>query len=88
MLLTQYAIILKSHYLFPVMRVLFVCVGNSCRSQMAEAIARSQGISAESAGTHPAKEVSTQALQRFVRNGYRYLRFSTKEYFIYRLEIF
>ena len=44
------------------MRVLFVCVGNSCRSQMAEAIARSQGITAESAGTHPAKEVSTQAL--------------------------
>ena len=60
--MSQYVIILKSHSLFPFMRVLFVCVGNSCRSQMAEAIARSQGMTAESAGTHPAKEVSKQAL--------------------------
>jgi arsenate reductase len=38
-------------------RVLFVCVGNSCRSQMAEAFARAYGsdiLVAESAGLMPA----------------------------------
>ena len=35
------------------MRLLFVCVGNTCRSQMAEAIARDLGQTASSAGTHP-----------------------------------
>lgn len=34
------------------MRLLFVCVGNSCRSQMAEGLARSMGHIADSAGTH------------------------------------
>jgi len=37
-------------------RVLFVCVGNSCRSQMAEALARACGgdvLEAESAGLSP-----------------------------------
>ena len=33
-------------------RLLFVCVGNTCRSQMAEAIARGMGHEAASAGTH------------------------------------
>ena len=37
------------------MRLLFVCVGNTCRSQMAEAIARDLGLSSSSAGTHPPK---------------------------------
>ena len=44
------------------MKVLFVCVGNSCRSQMAEAIARHHGLDAESAGTEPAPSVSGHAL--------------------------
>ena len=44
------------------MRILFVCVGNSCRSQMAEGIAKSLGHDAASAGTHPASEVSKNAL--------------------------
>ena len=35
------------------MRLFFVCVGNTCRSQMAEAIARDLGHEAASAGTHP-----------------------------------
>jgi arsenate reductase len=38
-------------------RVLFVCIGNSCRSQMAEIFARSYGsdvMLAQSAGTSPA----------------------------------
>ena len=33
-------------------RLLFVCVGNTCRSQMAEGIARELGHEAASAGTH------------------------------------
>jgi arsenate reductase len=37
-------------------RVLFVCIGNSCRSQMAEGFARAYGadvLEPESAGLHP-----------------------------------
>lgn len=42
-------------------RVLFVCIGNSCRSQMAEAFARRYGsdvIEAESAGLSPCNIVA------------------------------
>jgi len=41
--------------------VLFVCVGNSCRSQMAEGFARKYGagvVEAQSAGLYPANSVS------------------------------
>ena len=44
----------------PVKRVLFVCVGNACRSQMAEAFARAYGqdaLVAASAGLTPAVAV-------------------------------
>lgn len=44
------------------MRLLFVCVGNSCRSQMAEGLARSMGYSADSAGTHPAEYIASKAI--------------------------
>ena len=40
----------------PIAKILFVCVGNSCRSQMAEAWARQLGqgrVQAWSAGSHP-----------------------------------
>ena len=47
------------------MKVLFVCVGNSCRSQMAEGLARELGLEASSAGTHPATEVAVHA-KRFL----------------------
>lgn len=43
------------------MKVLFVCVGNSCRSQMAEGFARAAGLDAASAGTVPASGVSRTA---------------------------
>lgn len=44
------------------MKVLFVCVGNSCRSQMAEGFARAIGLDAESAGTEPAASVNRRAI--------------------------
>ena len=42
-------------------RVVFVCIGNSCRSQMAEAFARAYGsdiIEASSAGVSPAADIA------------------------------
>ena len=42
-------------------RILFVCVGNSCRSQMAEGFAKHYGkgkVEVKSAGTKPASQVS------------------------------
>ncbi len=52
------------------MRILFVCVGNSCRSQMAEGIARLNGHEAHSAGTHPAGKISTHALTILTNMGH------------------
>ncbi|MCS7186122.1 MAG: arsenate reductase ArsC [Armatimonadetes bacterium] len=43
-------------------RILFVCTGNSARSQMAEGFARAMGIEAFSAGTHPKDEVHPLAI--------------------------
>lgn len=43
-------------------KVLFVCVGNAGRSQMAEAFAKHLGLDAESAGTEPAPRVSSRAV--------------------------
>ena len=50
----------------PKKRVLFVCVGNSCRSQMAEAFARLYGddvLIAASAGIHPAFSVAPDTMR-------------------------
>ncbi len=47
-------------------RVLFVCIGNSCRSQMAEAFARVHGggvIEPSSAGVYPALTVAPDTLR-------------------------
>ena len=44
------------------MKLLFVCVGNTCRSQMAEGLAKSMGFEAASAGTHPGPEVAEHAV--------------------------
>ena len=44
------------------MKLLFVCVGNTCRSQMAEAIARELGFTAASAGTNPGTVVAVNSL--------------------------
>jgi arsenate reductase (thioredoxin) len=48
-----------------VKRVLFVCIGNSCRSQMAEAFARAYGsdvLAPSSAGLSPASIVAPQTV--------------------------
>jgi len=48
------------------MKIAFACVENSCRSQLAEALAKKlyadSGIEFSSAGTHPAKKVDKGVL--------------------------
>ncbi|MFN4180459.1 MAG: arsenate reductase ArsC [Armatimonadota bacterium] len=50
-------------------RVLFVCTGNSARSQMAEGFARAMGIEAFSAGTHPKDSVHPMAIVVMAEKG-------------------
>lgn len=47
------------------MRVLILCTGNSCRSQMAEGFLKSfaPGLEVHSAGTHPASQVHPLAVR-------------------------
>ena len=54
-------------------RVLFVCVENSCRSQMAEAVARKLGggaVEAHSAGSRPSGVVNPKAIASLAAVGY------------------
>lgn len=54
-------------------KVLFVCIGNSCRSPMAEAIAwrdASQEIEASSAGLAPLGFVAEMTTRTLLKNGY------------------
>lgn len=50
-------------------RVLFVCVENAGRSQMAEGFARAYGVNASSAGTLPAEEVNPTVVQAMRERG-------------------
>jgi arsenate reductase len=53
-------------------KVLFVCVENSCRSQMAEGFARKLGqgkIQAKSAGSNPSGKVKEMAIQVMKEKG-------------------
>ena len=53
-------------------RVLFVCIGNSCRSQMAEGFARTQYddlMEADSAGLYPAAIVQPETIDVMARKG-------------------
>jgi protein-tyrosine-phosphatase len=51
------------------MKVLFVCVENAGRSQMAEAFADKYGLSAYSAGTIPASEINPRVAQAMREKG-------------------
>jgi arsenate reductase (thioredoxin) len=54
-------------------KVLFICIGNSCRSPMAEAIAwkdASEEIEASSAGLAPLGFVAEMTKQTLLKNGY------------------
>jgi arsenate reductase len=54
-------------------RLLFVCVENSCRSQIAEAFARIHGgdnVEAFSAGSHPSGVVNPKAIETMREIGY------------------
>ena len=51
------------------MRLLFVCVGNTCRSQMAEALAKHKGHEAQSAGTSPGSAVAPEAIEAIGEKG-------------------
>lgn len=56
-------------------KVLFVCIGNSCRSPMAEAIAwrdASQEIEASSAGLAPLGFVAEMTTLTLLKNGYAF----------------
>ncbi|MDX1578147.1 MAG: arsenate reductase ArsC [Gemmatimonadota bacterium] len=53
--------------------ILFVCVENSCRSQMAEGFARmlgGYGVRAASAGSHPSGVVNPRAIEVMAEIGY------------------
>ena len=50
-------------------KILFVCTGNSCRSQMAEGLAKNLGWDAFSAGTIPEKEVNPNAVKAMSEMG-------------------
>jgi arsenate reductase len=55
-------------------RILFVCIGNSCRSQIAEAMARhqfSEILEAESAGIAPLGRVAQETLAVLQERGIR-----------------
>jgi len=57
----------------PPKRVVFVCIENSCRSQIAEAFARLYGrdiIEPYSAGSSPSGQVNPQAIQSLAEVGY------------------
>ena len=55
------------------MRILFVCVENSNRSQMAEAFARMHGsgrVEAYSAGSRPSGKINPRAIEAMLELGY------------------
>ena len=62
-------------------RVLFVCVENACRSQLAEAFARLHGgeaITAYSAGSRPSGRVNPKAVAAMQELGYDLSRHQSK----------
>ena len=65
----------------PVKRVLFVCVENSCRSQIAEAFSKIHGegaVEAYSAGSRPSGKVNHKAIEFMRELGYDLSSHSSK----------
>jgi protein-tyrosine-phosphatase len=52
------------------MKVVFVCVENSNRSEMAEALAKMAGIEAYSAGSRPSGKINPKAIEAMEELGY------------------
>src|SRR5262245_37788758 len=50
-------------------RILFVCVENSGRSQMAEAFARARGADAASAGSKPSGQINPRTIRFMAEKG-------------------
>jgi arsenate reductase (thioredoxin) len=62
-------------------RILFICIGNSCRSPMAEAIARRDAadvIEPVSAGLAPLGYVAAQSKLTLIENGYSTAELASK----------
>lgn len=62
-------------------RVLFVCIGNACRSPMAESIARRDAadiIEPSSAGLYPLGRISAGTEEALLANGYSVEELSSK----------
>lgn len=62
-------------------RVLFVCIGNACRSPMAEAVALRYGadiMEPSSAGLYPLGRVAALTIETLTRNGYSTADLSSK----------
>ncbi|MBY0230925.1 MAG: arsenate reductase ArsC [Gemmataceae bacterium] len=59
-------------------KILFVCVENSNRSQMAEAFARMHGADAHSAGSRPSGRINPRAVEFMAERGYDLARHSSK----------
>jgi protein-tyrosine-phosphatase len=62
-------------------RILFVCIENSCRSQMAEAFARIHGkekVEVNSAGSRPSWQVHPKAIEAMWEVGYDLTRHTSK----------
>ena len=53
-------------------KLLFVCVENAGRSQMAEAFARRKGFQAESAGTQPAVSVNPAVIEAMAEKAFNF----------------
>ena len=53
-------------------RILFVCIENAGRSQMAEAFARRKGLQATSAGTMPAESVNPAVVEAMAEKAFNF----------------
>jgi arsenate reductase len=72
-------------------RILFVCLGNSCRSQMAEGFARVYGsdvLESHSAGIRPALRISRRTCLVMEEKGVRLAGFSPKDISTFNLDDF